>query len=374
MLRKVRPLKTTISIPSVVGTGLLALDIVTTTRFRRNPRLFAGGTCGNVLAVLAYLGWKAAPISRLATGYASDRIIQDLMSWKVSAKFVTQSADGSTPVIIHKITSTKSGEPSHSFSWRCPICGAHLPGYKPVLASAAERLAETLPGPSVFFFDRVSRGSLVLAEHVSATGGVVMFEPSGVNDPELFKEAWRLSHIVKYSHERLRDIADVELSHKDHAGVLLEIETLGQKGLRYRSRLRDFDSAAWHTASAFAVANLRDSAGAGDWCTAGIVSRIARKGIAGLRRISAATMRAAVNYGQALAAWNCGFEGARGGMYEVTRHEFESQVERILAGANRETVAERDDDPVLSELAAQFCPSCAEVSVLAFAQQRRLRG
>jgi fructokinase len=369
-MRKVQSLKSAMSTPSAIGTGLLALDIVTSTRSRRSPRWFAGGTCGNVLAVLAYLGWKAAPISRLAPGYASDRIVEDLAYWKVSTDFVTRFADGSTPVIIHKITSKKSGEPSHSFSWRCPACGAHLPGYKPVLASEAERLAATLRGPSLFVFDRVSRGSLVLAEHVSANGGVVTFEPSGVNDPELFKEAWRLSHIVKYSHERLRDIADVELTHKDHAGVLLEIETLGAKGLRYRSRLPDFESPAWHAAPAFAAPSLHDSAGAGDWCTAGIVSRIARRGVAGLKRTSTVAIAAAVNYGQALAAWNCGFEGARGGMYEVTRQEFDAEIDRIMAGADREIRTERDDDPTLNKLAAQFCPSCAELSVTTQVKQR----
>lgn len=47
-----------------------------------------------------------------------------------------------------------------------------------------------LPAAEVFFFDRVSRGALQLAKASSERGAVVVFEPSGVGDPNLFREAW----------------------------------------------------------------------------------------------------------------------------------------------------------------------------------------
>lgn len=45
-----------------------------------------------------------------------------------------------------------------------------------------------------------------------------------------------------------------------------------------------------------------------------------------------AQLQDALRFGQALAAWNCGFEGARGGMYNVDKKQFESGVRQIMAG------------------------------------------
>ena len=54
--------------PAVTGMGLVALDMVITEPSDREPRFFAGGTCGNVLTILSYLGWAATPVARLRRG------------------------------------------------------------------------------------------------------------------------------------------------------------------------------------------------------------------------------------------------------------------------------------------------------------------
>ena len=176
-----------------------------------------------------------------------------------------------------------------------------------------------------------------------------MFEPSGIGDPKLFREAWSLSHVIKYSHERLRDIADLELRQSDHAGVLLEIETLGADGLRYRSRLPKVAVKGWPQVSALKPLAFKDAAGAGDWCTAGILSRLARGGLTGFRRTSSEKLQDALRFGQALAAWNCGFEGARGGVYHVDRRTFKRQVEVILSGTETAPAASTAVEPVVVE-------------------------
>jgi fructokinase len=344
--------------PAVVGTGLVALDVVVNVDSAGPPRCYAGGTCGNVLAVLSYLGWSAAPVSRLAPGPAAERLLADLADWRVSTQFVSQTDDGSTPVIIERIARSASGAPYHTFSWRCPGCGAHLPGYKPVLAAAARELAGRLPAPRVFFFDRVSRGALHLARACSEFGAVVVFEPSGVGDQDLFREAWSLAHVVKYSHERLRDIADLELKSSEREKVLLEVETLGAEGLRYRSRLPKCRSGGWRQVGAFTPEVLKDAAGSGDWCTAGLLDRLARGGVQGLRAVTAESLLDALRYGQALASWNCGFEGARGGMYEVDKPTFERQVERTLEGRGAAPVPPGKELAVAAKLLGCFCPSC----------------
>jgi fructokinase len=60
---------------------------------------------------------------------------------------------------------------------------------------------------------------------------------------------------------------------------------------------------------------MKDASGCGDWTSAGIISRICNRRVEDLKNISEQTLISGLKYGQALAAWNCGFEGARGGRY-----------------------------------------------------------
>jgi fructokinase len=347
--------------PLVVGMGLLALDVVLRADKSTTPRYFAGGTCGNVLTALSYLGWASVPISRISPGPAADRLIQDLKTWTVTTQFITQLMNGSTPIIVERIGRSGDGRPIHSFSWRCPACGNHLPGYRPVLEATAREVVRRVGNPMVFFFDRVSRGVLIVAEHCRKIGAAIMFEPSGVGDTNLFREAWSLAHIVKYSHERLRDIADVGLSRREHASVLLEVETLGSEGLRYRSCLSRAKTDGWVTLGAFEVDKLMDTAGAGDWCTTGLLCKLAYRGASGLKRVSATTLRDAMRYGQALAAWNCRYEGARGGMYQVAPSALTKEIARIVDGACSELKTQEKKQPDGDLL---FCPSCIDTATV----------
>jgi fructokinase len=285
-------------------------------------------------------------------------VLVDLRKWEVSTECISLEGDGSTPIIIERIARTEAGEPYHSFSWRCPGCGAHLPGYKPLLAGAAKELIGRLPASQVFFFDRVSRAALHLARACSDSGAVVVFEPSSVGNPDLFREAWGLAHIVKYSHERLRDIADLELKRSKEEGVLLEVETLGVDGLRYRSRLPRSKTKGWRQLNAFKPEPYRDAAGSGDWCTAGLLNRVARGGLVRFQATEGEKLQDALRYGQALASWNCGFEGARGGMYQVDKPTFEHRVETILNGREVTAAALNEELVIVADFLAYFCPTC----------------
>lgn len=174
----------------------------------------------------------------------------------------------------------------------------------------------------------------------------------------LFHEAWALAHVVKYSHERLRDIADLKLKRSEREGVVLEVETLGPDGLRYRSRLPKCRTSRWQQLGAFKPEALKDAAGSGDWCTAGLLDRLARGGLRGLRVASAESLHEALRYGQVLASWNCGFEGARGGMYQVDKPTFERHVQRTLKGTQTAPVAPAKEFAVTEKLLGCFCPSC----------------
>src|SRR5215218_804198 len=120
--------------PVIAGTGLIALDVVIPIGAHSLPQLWAGGTCGNVLTALAYLGWDAYPIARLRDDAASRQINQDLCRWGVKPDFLGIDPAGSTPVIVQHIH-CMPGRTTHSFSRRCQSCGTRLPWYKPVRVS-----------------------------------------------------------------------------------------------------------------------------------------------------------------------------------------------------------------------------------------------
>lgn len=336
---------------TIWGTGLLTLDIVINSDLEESPRLWSGGTCGNVLTIMSYLGWKSYPIARLSDDTASQYVQNDLKKWKVKLRYAKQRPSADTPIIVHQIKRNRAGLPTHKFSWQCPHCGAWLPPYKAITDSVAQEIAQTTTPPQVFFFDRVSRGALTIAEACAKRGTLIFFEPSATGDPKLMREAFVLAHIVKYASDRAAGFS--ELLRAIHP--LLEIETRGQEGLRYRANLIHHKTTSWQDVPSYPVTNFKDAAGSGDWCTAGILHLIAQNGKEGLQQITATKLREALQIGQALASWNCGFEGARGGMYSVSKTAFLAAISQILVN---QPPLQNVRKPKRPKLLGAFCLAC----------------
>lgn len=330
--------------PAVFGTGLLALDVIISADPCRTPVLAAGGTCGNVLAALAYLGWEAFPVARLNDDAASAIVRADLDRSGVKLDFASQAPGAATPIIVQTIRRDRRGLPKHRFSLACPACGAWFPSYRAVTQEAAleviDAVADAAYGgfapPRVFFFDRVSRGALTLAQAFADRGALIVFEPIGVGDPKLFEEALAITHVLKYSRERLPTLASrpTERPHKHQSrgGPLVEIETMGAEGLRFRTACDR--RARWRVLPAVPSPTMRDTAGAGDWCTAGFLASLGMAGVSGVERARVGDVEYALRVGQAAAAIGCGFEGARGVMAALSAAQFY----QALRAALRETV------------------------------------
>lgn len=344
--------------PVVIGTGLVALDVVIPGDMNTDPYLCAGGTCGNVLTALAFLGWQAYPVARLSTDGASKRVAEDLRHWCVKTDFVTFDQDGSTPVVVQHIHNTEGGEPSHSFSRKCPKCGAFLPWYKAVRVADVAGLVPKLPTPHVFFFDRTSRGALSLAMESRDRGAIVVFEPSAASDPNHLQEALDLSHIVKVSSDRLASNEAVLTSNAPR----IVIETLGNAGLklRYKNSASEGGNKKWHQLRPVPTESLRDTAGAGDWCTAGIIYMLGAMGAKGLDDITLDEVQQAIRVGQAMASWTCGFDGPRGGMYTVSKLDFLTSVSGFLTGKSQATKQTNTVAVPAGARLAFVCESCCQ--------------
>ncbi len=330
MSEKKRSKKSTAQ-PIVVGTGLVALDVVFSGNRIEPLGRWAGGTCGNVLAILSWLGWSAWPIARLKSGTEASTIRKDLKQWDVNPDFLIEEASGSTPVILQYIQENEAGETSHRFKMRCPVCGNRLPGFRPITRTTASELMERLPKADVFYFDRVSSGILDLVAHYSENGALIFFEPSGMGDARHFERAIELAHVVKFSEDR---ISSSQIRFPDTYPSLY-IETQGEQGLRYRCRFEHYRKRDWQPVRAFGQSRIRDAAGAGDWCASGLIHLVGAGGVEKFKRTRKSDLSSAIQTGQAMSAWNCRFEGARGGMYTVSNEVFVAAIDQIrLAGVD----------------------------------------
>ena len=340
--------------PAVHGTGLIALDIVISSNPTVATRQWVGGTCGNVLTILSYLGWNAYPIARLNNEPSSVPAKHDLDRWDVRQNFTEMEPVANIPVITQENSTDKSGQPKHRFHWKnCPKCGSWRPNYKPVTLKVVEKIKETALATDVFFFDRTSPGALEMARHFKSTGGIIFFEPSANGNPRHFKDAITLADIVKYSDQRFSDIITDEVERQRPA---LEIQTLGDNGLRFRTRRQK----NWGHLPAHKAIDVVDSCGCGDWTTAGIIHQLFGRKSQTLSKLNKADVEEALRYGQALGAWNCGFEGARGGMYEMGRKAFKQDIKAILNGeAYKPRCTTKKPDP--ASVSDGLCPACPPV-------------
>jgi sugar/nucleoside kinase (ribokinase family) len=308
----------------IAATGLIALDIVFDDDSAKRLGSWAGGTCGNLTAITSFLGWHARPIARLDSSSETQRIRSDLRRCGVDLQWLSLPPRTKPPIYIQRLTRTPTGVVRHRFERFCPTCGGGLPRYRSISVEAAAEIAPELADVDVFFFDRVSRGNLVLAEAARQHGALVVFEPSTAGQVGLFKRAVSTSHIVKYARDRLSS-RDREIFRSVNS--ILEIETLGRHGLRYR-RPR---SRAWRTLDAFQLEDPVDTAGAGDWTTAGLIVRIGEQQADAIAA-KAEELDAALDWAQALGALSCMHVGPRGLMRRRSAAAIERQAREILGG------------------------------------------
>ncbi|QDK82651.1 carbohydrate kinase [Spirosoma sp. KCTC 42546] len=308
--------------PICVGSGLVALDVVISNDPATSAQFFAGGSCGNVLCILSYFGWSSYPVARLSNNVATQILIEDFLKWNIKTDAISVTSDGSTPIIIQRIIKNKKGKLKHRFEFRNPENGEYLPSFKPVLAKSVSTIVASIESCDVYFFDRISRSSIDLALEYKRQGSLVFFEPSNFKDFNEFNKCLEFSDIVKFSNDRISDY-DV---HYPYCVAPLEIQTLGDKGLQFRLK----GDKIWSHVPGYNIETLVDAAGAGDWCTAGIIMYLRSLNIKNLLNITPSEIFEAARFGQLLSAFNCGYEGARGLMYNYSKNVFIAHLNEII--------------------------------------------
>lgn len=311
-------LKKTSKTATVIGSGFIALDIV---YGRQGSFAAVGGSCGNVLMALAWLGWNSTPVARLGCDRTGDFVFDAMRAIGMDLRFLQRSQTVPTPVVIQQFVEDRSGSRRHRFSLVCPECGAWLPRYRSVVLPHAHAVMENATAKA-FYFDRISPATVALAQWAKKNGAVVLFEPSSIGEDGLFERAVDACHILKFSHERFEK--DMELAQAREPNLV--VRTLGAGGLEARWKGR------WSRFAPFVAPRTVDTAGAGDWCSVALLHVLAQKGAKGFAAAQKSDVERALRLGQALAALSCGFEGARGLMTAVSSVERLNTMLRTMAG------------------------------------------
>ena len=224
-----------------------------------------GGTCGNVMSILARMGWHSLPAARLDDSEVGFQIKADLESYGCDTRYLTNTPDGGTTIldIIHK--TGRDGKPKTAYMAHSPRGGRFVNHRFWTQKQAQELFGSLEEMPDVFFFDRCAPGNILLAQLFHECGVLVYYEPNEPVDRN-FLRAVAASDIVKFSNEKHPDVSFTE-GFTDK----LFIQTMSEKGLRFKLR-----EEGWFTIPSEHNPNFVDGEGAGDWTTSAFINAMGK--------------------------------------------------------------------------------------------------
>ena len=260
---------------TVIGSGVYVLDAIVVRDYPAWPQLRpftertvleeVGGTCGNVMCILAWLGWKAMPEVSLDDSPEGLKLASDLSRYGCDCRYVTNTPQGGTTLL--RCTHKKDADGNHTIAFRATGPGGsrfpkrHFLRARDEVPAFLDALDEA---PGVYFFDDPAAGHRLIARTLRQRGTLVYFEPSSLkSNAEL--DAVAASDIVKFSGTH---VTDESLTNRFPDKLF--IRTLGADGLRFRLR-----GGRWVDLPPVPCENVVDWEGAGDWTTSVFLTQLA---------------------------------------------------------------------------------------------------
>ena len=295
---------------TVIGSGIYNLDAIVVREYPAWPAMRpftdrpvceeVGGTCGNVMSILAHLGWKAFPEVSLDESQEGMKIVEDLRRYGCDCRFVTHSPSGGTTILrcLHK----KDADGNRAMAFRAGSPGGsrfprrHFLRVRDEAPAFVEALEEA---PGVYFFDDPAPGHRYIARALREKGSLIYFEPSRGLTPATL-EAASLSDIVKVSDEGWPNMDAFQ-------GVPLLVQTLGGKGVRF-----SLHGGEWVTLPPVPCVKVVDTEGAGDWTTATLLDELFKGGFSGMESLTEEEVTRALGAAQEAAARSIGYMTPKG--------------------------------------------------------------
>lgn len=262
-----------------------------------------GNTCGNVAAILPFLGVQSFPIAHLDLSEQGLKIKDDLHRYGADVRFVENSANGGTTLLrcTHK-RDKMTGE--HTVSFRATSPGSRFPRRRFLrVRDEAPAFIEKLDFvPDVFFFDAAEAGLRYLAAELRKRGSLIYFEPEGDADKNKFLKAVEVSDIVKFSHEKVRD-----MSFATQYTDKLFIRTLGADGLEF-----NLCGQGWIKVNSVLNGDVVDWEGAGDWTISQFIACLCDRELLSLSRMTIDSVRECLKIACRTASRSVSYLGSKG--------------------------------------------------------------
>lgn len=264
-----------------------------------------GGTCGNVMTMLPYLGVKTFPLAILDESEQGYKIKSDLERYGADVRFVSNRQGGGTSLL--RCTHKKDAEGNKVVTFRATSPGSMFPKHKQLNSRNGEVqvfLDSMGFTPSIFFFDDPAAAHIQIAEALRAKGTLVYFEPEGLDADKIgpFLKRVDVSDVVKCSAEKIQD-----MSWTDQYGDKLFIMTRGADGVNFR-----LGKGKWIHLDPVPNDNVVDWEGAGDWTTSTFLAEIAKRGCLSIASLTEDIVMECLQKAQETASRSVSFLGSKG--------------------------------------------------------------
>lgn len=299
-----------------LGSGVFNLDIVVVREYPegyKNQRKFTetvfteevGGTCGNVMSMLPYLGVQAFPLAILDQTVQGYKIRDTLALYGADTRFVSNVEKGGTTLL--RCTHKRDIEGNKVVKFRATSPGSMFAKRKQ-LSSKGDEVDKFLGKldfvPDVFFFDDPAAAHVQIAQSLRQKGTLVYFEPEKIYDGKVspFLKRVAVADIVKFSAEKITDESWIG-QYTDK----LFIRTMGEKGVAYKLHGGD-----WTVVPPVANDNVVDWEGAGDWTTSAFIAELCRGGHLKVSELTDEIVRTALEEAQKVASRSVSFLSSKG--------------------------------------------------------------
>ncbi|MDR3169459.1 MAG: PfkB family carbohydrate kinase [Candidatus Peribacteria bacterium] len=299
----------------ILGAGLACVDIIYDNNNDNNKIEFQnGGTCANVLSVLAQLGWDAEILKPRYADFFDTFLNETFCNLNVKCMYYKYSKK-TTPRVIELLNQRK-----HIFKTCCPSCARKITSLDMPSVNDIEKLDLFYKDYALFFHDRVSPGVNQIIAEMKKNRKVVMYEPNGFRNAKIFMNHCKKCDIVKFSGSQVpMEIAERIRIDAYNNETKIIINTNGENGLVFAHRKKNGLMTSWQRIPPFTSRQVFDTSGAGDWFTAGFLDKLLRKFSILPTGIEEEFIVACIEEGKRNAKICCTSLGAQGAFYSNTQ-------------------------------------------------------